>query len=144
MNDTRNLVDELGPHAGDISVGIETFGEFSRMRISAGVEGHFDVRTDHETRIALELATALGITNPWIARAVDQKLRDLDQESRFEEMATVVGHLIKVPAWGIRQGPNNEGKYQPARTWRLEKVNPKLAREWQEKAELHIQNTGND
>ena len=110
------------------------------MRIEVEPYLGIDVRTDQKTKTALELASTLGVPDTTIAATVEEKLRRLDEESEFEEMAEVVRHLISRPRAGITDVSRGSETAQrrPARTWRLSEVDPELSTEWRRTAEQEI------
>ena len=138
-DEVRSVMTKLGPHAKRFTTTVYNSDEGGKGKMMGlGMRGHvIEMSTIHPTATALELATILGVKYTEIGKAVDQKLMELDEESRFEEMAAAVHLLLKTPEWGIREKvvvtyPGGQGGseatsvvgLEPVRTWRLQEVEP--------------------
>ena len=129
----RSIAKELGPHARRVRAHVRSTEHAPRFW--SGIDEYQDqeeyrVYLGPETTTAI--AVALGVRTDTIAKTMEDTLLTLDEEARFEEMATLVRYLILHLEIGLvsEQQGTDVRHYRPASAWRLEEVNPKLAAEW--------------
>ena len=139
------IMAELGPHATRVRARIE--GSMCPPKLAITVE-EWDSQENYgfsfDPKTATMIANALGVSARAIAEAMETTLRRLDEESRFEEMASLVRDLIQKPEIGLirRQQGSDVGRYRPASTWRLDEVDPELAAKWTATCENLIHDAG--
>ena len=139
------IMAELGPHATRVQARIESSMSPPKLAITVREwHGQEEYGFSFDPKMATMIANALGMSARAIAEAMETTLRRLDEESQFEEMASLVRYLIQQPESGLirRQQGSDVGRYRPANTWRLNDVDPELAAKWTATCENLIRDAG--
>ena len=145
IDQVTGIMAELGPHATRVRARIESSSCPPKLAITVkDCDGQWDYGFSFDPETGATIANALGVTTREIAEAMETTLRRLDEESRFEEMASLVRYLIQHPETGLigKQNGSDVMRYRPAKTWRLNDVDPELAAEWTAACENLIRDAG--
>ena len=142
------VVDEMGPHIESFDRSIKMHGRtgtevtigLSNPSFGNGDEGEALLKTITEQMpVATGCRTArlIGIPPVEIARTIESCLERLDARSDFDAMTALVELILKNdPELTIQDDPARTNQddatagTRPVKTYRLNRVNPELARAW--------------